>query len=332
MRRTLTIFLAALVAIALTGTLSAQNTTARSGNDPVLTVNGEVVTYSEFFLRLQRMRAQDFVILTNPPTLRQEASGLILMNSLINERLILQWATKTSQMPSDTEINAEYEKLKTQPALADALKKNIVTEELIKYELRWQKARFNIATTAVSVSAKEIEEFYKNHTANYTIPERWTLLAVNTRDAQNVTKIQADLKADKPFEEIVKAYCDDPTLKSRNGQFGTILANDVNLPANFRTALQKLQPGQTTSALKVDAQIAGTPATVATWWFIRMVKKEPGTVRPFADVKSQVEQSALLQKAGGLQVAEKKIAESRKTAVIKVFLPGYEQVESKPKK
>ena len=68
------------------------------------------------------------------------------------------------------------------------------------------------------------------------------------------------------------------------------------------------------------------------YWFIVMKHKEPGTTQPFAVVKVQAEQAALLERAGGIQVADKKIADFRQLSDIKINLPGYEFLLPKQKK
>ena len=68
------------------------------------------------------------------------------------------------------------------------------------------------------------------------------------------------------------------------------------------------------------------------WWFLRMSHREPAATQPFAVVKTQAEQAALLEKAGGMQVADKKIYDFRQVSDIKINLPGYEVLIPKPKK
>ena len=58
----------------------------------------------------------------------------------------------------------------------------------------------------------------------------------------------------------------------------------------------------------------------------------PASTPPFGVVQKQAEQSALLEKAGGMKVADKKIDDFRQLSEIKINLPGYEMLLPKPAK
>jgi len=306
---------------------------ARAGaDDAVATVNGEPILASEFFERVQRVNVRDFIVTTQPLTVRSQTAGQILMDQMINERLTFQWASKTNQMPTDAELASELAKAKAQPGLQQALAAHQLSEEFLKTSLRYSKARFNLATTAASVSPQEVEKYYKDHLSAYTIPERYTLDGFSTPVQADLAKIQADFKAGKPFLEIMKTYCHDEGVKARNGAMGTFNATDLTIPAPIREAAATLKDGQVSPPLKVEAEQGGGKPKVTLYWFIVMKHKEPGTTQPFAVVKTQVEQAALLDRAGGIQVADKKIADFRQVSDIKINLPGYEFLLPKPKK
>jgi parvulin-like peptidyl-prolyl isomerase len=307
--------------------------TAQPGADRVaILVNQEPITEAEFYQRLQRVRAQDFIISLNPLQLDTgTTAGQVTVNSLINERLILQWAEKTKQLPSEAEIAEELERVKQQPGAAQALAGGTLTEEAMRYNIKVFLARFNIATTAASLSPAEVEAYYKAHINEYSTPERWGLALLATNKAADVPKIQAELKAGRPFDEIVKSYSIDPRAKETAGQQPMRPANDPAIPAPIRDAVKKLQVGQVTPPIKLEvSQRQGGPS-VPVYFFARLTSKEPAVSRSFAEVKLQVERAALLERAGGMQVAEKKIREFRQQSKIVVNLPGYENLASPAK-
>lgn len=295
-----------------------------------LTVNGEAITTDEFYARLQRLSARDFIASINPVRFVNETSGQLVMNSLINERLFLQWAAKTNQMPTDAEILAEVEGLKKQPAIAQLLSIGLLTEDALKFDVRVQRARFNIATTAASVSPKDVETYYKAHLTDYTTPERWGLAALRTSKPDAVAKIEADLKAQKSFSDVVKTYSEDARTRNSGGVLGTVASNDTGLPAPIRDAVKTLKLGEVSPPIRIDVETSPGKKT-AIWWFIRLTSKDPPSVRPFEEVKTQVERLALLEQAGGIQVADKKIADYRKQANITINLPGYQNLLPPPK-
>jgi len=203
-----------------------------------------------------------------------------------------------------------------------------VTEKLLRYDLRLQKARYNIATTGMSADAKEIETWYKAHLVNFSTPEKWGFNAIMTSNKANVSKIQSAFKAGKSFEELAKQYSEETRTKANGGDLGVIASTEPRIPEAVRNVAKTIKLNEPSAPIKTEIPVsAGKPAQTI-WWFVRVKSREPGTTRPFGDVKDFVEKQAILEKAGGLQTAEKKIAEFRKTAAIKILLPLYKGLEN----
>ena len=294
----------------------------------VLTVNGEAVMMSEYVDRLQRMRATDFLVSTNPLTVRNENSGLLMMNALIVERLTLQWAVKTGQMPKEDEITADFERLKQQPNVTQALQSGLLTEKITRYDLRLQKARYNIATTGLSVTAKEIEDWYKAHIPALTTPDKWGFGTIITSKQAVAAKIPTELKAGKTFEALAKQYSEEPLTKGNGGDLGTLLSNDGRIPEAVKAVARTIKIGEVSAPIKTTMQAQPGKPIQSAWWIIRIKSREAGATRPFGEIKDSVEKQAVLEKAGGLQAAEKKIADFRKTSAIKVTLPLYQSLNN----
>jgi foldase protein PrsA len=297
----------------------------------IATVNGEGITHGQFFSRLQRLRGQDFISSVNPVVVRGETAGVLVMSSLINERLIIQWATKTKQMPPDQDINTDLENIKRQPSVVQGLANGELTDDSLRHDLRIQRARYNISTTGVTATAPEVEAYYKSHLANYTIAERWTLAAIRVARQENIAKVQAELKANKPFGEIAKTYSEDASTKDKGGEMGAIAANNPVLPEPLRTAIKALKEGEVSAPIKIDYDLTPGKPKTPNWWFVRLVKRESGRVIPFAEVKEQVERAATLERAGGYQAGDKKIGDFRKQSVIRITIPGYKALANEPK-
>ncbi|MCS6776339.1 MAG: peptidyl-prolyl cis-trans isomerase [Chloroherpetonaceae bacterium] len=300
-------------------------------NTIIATVNGQAITQGEFLNRLQRLRAQDFIISLNPLAVRTESAGIIVLNALINERLIVQWATKTNQMPSEEEVNTALENLRRQPNVVQALTSGELTEEILRHEIRVQRAHFNIATTAISVTPAEVEAFYKRNIASFTQPERWTVAALRLTRPDNLAKIQADLKAGKSFTDVVKTYGEDEATRKNAGQTTVIAANNPVLPEEIRKAITAMKVGDVSAPIKIEYPLGANQTKVANWWIVRLVGKEPAKPIPFSEVKEQAERAAILEKAGGMKEADRKITTFRAQSVIKIMIPGYKSLENTPK-
>ena len=306
----------------------AQNVTDQTA----ATVNGERITVSDFFERLQRVRGQDFLASLNPPTLRGETAGQIVLSALISERLIMQLATKSNTLPSESEINVEWERLRSQPAVAAALKNKSLTEAAVRRDIRGQRARYNTAVTGIRVMPAEVDTYYKIHLDSYTTPEQWGISAIRIIKGENVPKAAEAIKAGRPFAEVAKMYSDDTVSAARGGDFGTIAITDPKLPPALRDAIRPLKVGEVTPDVPIEAITAPPQSKITYHWFVRLNSRTPAVVRPFAQVKAEAERSLRLERAGGYTKFDKRLADFRQQSTIVVALPAYQNLTNVPKK
>jgi parvulin-like peptidyl-prolyl isomerase len=297
---------------------------AAQGEKPAAIVNGDIITEQTFFDRLQRIRAQAFLTADNK--LRGETAGQIVMDAMITERLTLQAANKEKVALTDEETNTQFENLKRQPQVAAGLTGHVFTEEMLKADIRVQGARFKLATMGVKVTPGDVEKYYKAHIAEYTVPEQWGLSVIRTGNLDTLAKIDADLKAGKSFAETAKLYSEDTASKDKGGDIGTIAANDTRIPTALRDAVRPLKLGEVSSAVKLEADMGPGQPKVVTWWRMLLKSRTPQTVRPFEDLKFGLERLALIEKAGGYQAGDKRIADLRNQSEITISLPGYESL------
>ncbi len=304
---------------------------AAAQDKPVATVNGEAISTTEFYNRLQRVKGSDFLLPTNPPTMRTETAGYIVLNSIINERIILQCAAKSSLTATDAEIEAELAPLLKRDNVAKAIKDGSVTADEVKYDLMVQIARFNLATERKLASADEIEKFYKDHIDAYKSPERWGLSAIRVKSLDVANTVVSELKGGKTFEETARAYSVDDRTRATGGKIGVFDADDKNLPVELRKAVAPLQNGQYTQPIGTQFDAGDGAGKQLVYWIIKVTAKSPATQRGFDEVKDQIARLAAIQKVGGMQKADDRIAEFRKAADVKINLAGYDGLGSTTK-
>jgi foldase protein PrsA len=321
---------AALLALALTSAPHA----ARAQISPdatVAQVNDTPITAQEFYDRLQQLTGRDFVVSLNPLRFIPEDSGQIVMNSLIVEKLTLQLASKSNLLPSEADVNEALGRAKLQQPYAELIARHMLTENTLRNTIRVQRARLNLATEGVKISPEEVEAFYKKHIGEYTIPERWTLSGILTRNSESLPQIAAALKAGTPFGDVAKKYSEDPNTKDNGGKIGILTPESPNLPDALKQAIRKIKPGQVTDVVKIEMTLNPGQPPVPVWYYVKLEADDPAKARPFEDVREDAQARALLEKAGGLQVADKKLVAFRGASVIKVTAPGYESLGTPPK-
>jgi|SRR5579871_279509 len=301
----------------------------RADDKAVAQVNGEAITMTDFMARLQRIRGQDFIASYNPLQIRTESAGMLVMNSMINETLILQLSAKEKVSPTDADIADEWDTLKVQASVKDALAKHIVTEAELKRDLLVQMARFKLVTKGTVVTPEEVQTYYDMHKADYTTPEIWGLSAIRTSQEADIPKIQSALKLGTPFVDVVKTYSEDERTKAQGGDLGKISAEDPALPESIRTAVKGLKIGDVTSPIPIDFDAGPEKGKVKVYWFVRLNFETPKSVTPFDQVKTQVRRLAMVAKAGPTS-ADSRIKDFRLKSAIKIDLPGYESLLNPP--
>lgn len=317
----------AMIVLGFVGSMSVTGTAWAQGEKTAVTINGEIITEQQFFERLQGIHGQAFLVGTSQ--LRRETAGQIVLDAMIIERLTLQAANKAKLGLSDAEVNAEVENLKQQPQVVAGLTGHQFTEEMLKYDIRVQGARFKLSTLGVKISSDEVGKYYAAHKADYTIPEHWGLSAIRTSSLDTMAKVDTDLKAGKSFAETAKLYSEDVASKDKGGDIGMFYANEARLPEVLRNAVKPLKPGDITPEVKFEQDQGPGKPKLVTWWRLLLKTKEPESVRPLAEMKAGMERLALMEKAGGYQTGDKRVADLRSQSDIKINLPGYDNLATR---
>ena len=114
-------------------------------DDPVVaTVNAEKIYQSEVFTRLQRLKAQDFILKPKPLTMRPDSAGSVVLGSIINEHIIIQLARQQNVMPTEAEVQAQLAPILEQANVKKMLDARLITAGQLAYDIRVQDARRNL--------------------------------------------------------------------------------------------------------------------------------------------------------------------------------------------
>jgi parvulin-like peptidyl-prolyl isomerase len=309
----------ALALAAIPGTPAKAQTF--NGSATAATVNGDKITVDDWVGRMQNLRYQDFVLTVNPPRAKPMSAGQIALESLINSRVLLQYAGKVGLLPKEAELDADLANLKKQAHIAAALQSKLVTEAALREDVRIQRALYNVATVNERISSSEVALYYNAHLDQYSQPEFWTIGLIRVSGKATAEKVEAELKSGKVFADVAAQYSEEMESKKKGGELGTFAAGDPGIPAFIRDAVVKLKVGETTPALQ--STLSG-PAPA--FFFVRLLAKKEKIQLPLEQIKVQVERAALFEKVGG---GAKKMAEIRKDAKIEVSLPGYTELFKK---
>ncbi|MEJ5169716.1 MAG: peptidyl-prolyl cis-trans isomerase [Fimbriimonadales bacterium] len=209
-------------------------------NRVVAVVNGEEIKAAEYYHRMEFLpnvgkRIGDrFAEL--PP-------GFMTLEQLITERLVLQLAKSKGCLPTDSEVQAEFERMKKEdPGLVERWTASGRTLPELLYEVRVNLAGFKLKTFGITITDQEVQDFYKKNPSMFTVERRFKLRVIVV-DAANKQKVEDELKAGKPFADVARQWSLDLT-KVEGGLVGTIPASRLN--EAVRKVVSNTRIGQTT--------------------------------------------------------------------------------------
>jgi len=283
------------------------------------TVNGEAVPTQEWLARVQQMTVNDF---NQNAKSRRMTAGQLALEELVNERLIMQYATKVGLLPSEAEVAKDVEAQKALPSVKERLEKKQLTEAQLQRAVRYQKTLQAFVTINQNVSPEEIRAWYD---ANYG--RKWQVAVLRTSKRESAQQALAALQKGEPFAAVVARFSEDAATKQIGGElrgpdgkprwFG---ARDAALPAQVLTAVDALKnPGDYTQT--IEGQM--NDGSGAAYFVFELLGRFKPTDEDFLKMRPQVEREALFNKALRSGAADKKLADTRKESKITVSLPGY---------
>jgi parvulin-like peptidyl-prolyl isomerase len=284
------------------------------------TVNGEVIPTKEWLTRLQAVGYNDF---NQSLRTRRLNAGQLALVQLVNERLILQYASKVGLLPPEAEVSKEVEAQKAVPATKERLDSHQLTEAQLRYAVRYQKTLQAFLTINQNVSPEEVRAFYD---ANYG--RKWQVGMIRTSKRETAQRALAALEKGEAFSAVAARLSEDAATKATGGELRGadgkprwFSLRDGGLPQQVLTAVDALKnPGDHTPIIEGQAN----DGSGAAFFLFELLGRFKPNDEDFLKMRPQAEREALFAKALRSGAAEKKLAEARKEAKITISLPGYQ--------
>lgn len=227
-------------------------------------------------------------------TLRGQA-----MQFLVQREQFEQKAEELGLKISDSEVAKQMQTIKAQywgkNGECDAacekkyqaeIKKQRVTDEQVRQDVRAsvvQNKIYEKVTAGVTVSDKEIEEYYKKNKQTYIQPESRDVRHILVKKRALAESLYQRAKSGENFAALAKKYSTDPGTKKQGGKLP--IANGRQLP-EFDKAAFALKTGEVSQPVK----------TSAGWHIILAltgIKKQK--VTPLSQVKPAIRQQLVQQ-------------------------------------
>ena len=300
-------------------------------------VNNRVITFAD----LEKQYATNF-----PPDRgnTETSEDLVtiqkveVLRVLIDGEIMLQRAEKLGLMAADADVEAKFNELKalsTQEEFQRQLNERKMTVEELKAQLRRelsvQKLFNREITSHISISDKDVADFYNQNRASFNLAEPQVHLAQmlvtpapdpNVRNLKNdkaqndeqarkkLEMLMARIRQGEDFAQLAQNYSEDPNSAPNGGDLGFIPESALE-KANLelRKMIASLAPGQTASVRTPEG-----------YRILKVISKEPAGQRELGDprVQQTIRDTLLNRKDQLLKAAYYEVA--RNEAVVVNYL------------
>ncbi len=146
--------------------------------------------------------------------------------------------------------------------------------------------------------SSKLQQYYENNLGNYTKPAQWHVATILIKipagaSAADIAKIknkaqdiETQLKAGKDFEKLAQQYSEDESSAKKGGELDWFSAGTLD------PVFEK-----TTASLQKPGDISGPLKTAYGFSIIKLLGEQKPIVRPFDQVKTQVENTLAQQQA-----------------------------------
>jgi foldase protein PrsA len=228
-----------------------------AGGGAVATVNGEPISQADFAAKLEASPV---------------AKGIL--QQMVQEALILQYAKQNNIVVSDDEIAKKEDDLKANfpnGSWDEMLKSRGLDEAQVKTALREQIILDKALANQVTITPAQISQYFQKNHAAFDKPEQVQARHILVADLATANKVKAQLKPDgSNFADLAKQYSTDPGSKEKGGELG--LFRRGQMVPSFDAAAFSMPVGAISAPVKspfgyhiiqVEAHQPGTKATLA---------------------------------------------------------------------
>ncbi|HEY8355487.1 MAG TPA: peptidylprolyl isomerase [Methylophilaceae bacterium] len=232
----------------------------------VAIVDQAVITENELIDRIQTVRSQMEKQGANVPP--SDVLQRQILERLINDRLLLQYAAQTGIRVDDTQLDRTVERIAEQNKLTLSEFRAALEQEGISYrkfredirnEITIARLREREVENRVNVTEAEIDNYLTTQSARGDVQDEYEIGHILVRTPENGSpeelqklKEKAEealqaLRDGMPFAEVSARYSDAPNALE-GGSLGWRSASQ--LPDLFNEALKSMQPGQLSEILR----------------------------------------------------------------------------------
>ena len=305
----------AVLAVALIAVFALTGCSKRS----VVSVNGEKISRAEFQTRLERLQVP-----TGANTPSRQA-GELIMNTLVNEKLILQLAKDKKVEPTEAQINEKIELAKKEGNLSTVLKQRQMNMEEFKRELTLTQAFRNIMTKGIKVDESEVKKTYDDMLAAdpspLKQPEQVLISLIQCKEKSKIDEASKMLKGGMDFVTVALRMSEDASAQ-QGGEVGPVYKDDPRgVPKEIWQTAFNLKVNTVSDPVRLSEKDGGG------WYIIKSRAHKKAKTKSYADVKELLREEIALRKAAEKGTDFNKMLEDfRKKSDINVKMQRYKDL------
>ena len=267
-------------------------------------VNGRFITYAE----LDKQYSIQFPQSGSPAAADDgvQINKLETLRAMIDQEIMMQRAEKQSLLAPESDIEAEFNKLKS-PYTPEEFQKQLTAKKMsaedlksdIRKKLSIEKVINKEITSKINITEKDIADFYAANRASFNLAEPTVHLAqilvtpaadaefrnLKNDKAQNddqarrkIQNIDQRLRNGEDFSMLAQNYSEDPMSASNGGDLGFVAESALaKASTELRKMISEMKPGQVSNPLK----------TGEGYRILKLLSKEPAGQREPSDPRVQ---------------------------------------------
>ncbi|HUQ95683.1 MAG TPA: peptidylprolyl isomerase [Bryobacteraceae bacterium] len=231
---------------------------------------------------------------------------LELLRTMVDNKILLQRAEKANLMATDADVEAKFNEMKapyTQEEFQKQLQARNMTVEDLKTQLRQELSNGKLLnkeiTSKISITDKEVTDFYNTNKASFHLAEphvHLSQIVVTPRADPNVRNLKGDkattdeqarkkvlllearAKGGEDFAMLAQNFSEDPNTAASGGDLGFI----------GESALEKANPDLRKMVMSLSAgQVSPPIKTEEGYRILKVISREPAGQRELTDPRVQ---------------------------------------------
>ena len=202
-------------------------------------------------------------------------TDVITVDDALRNRIAGLWQTQMGRAPSDNELRSLTDAwLREEVLYREAVRLGLAEEDIIIRRRLVQKLSFLVQDVSEETfSQKEIQDYYRDHAADYTLPTRFTFSQIFLQDPDRANEVREKLAAGVAWQGL-----GDQTLLSKSYVSKTEREVSSSLGKVFTSQLDQL----------VERQWVGPVSSSFGHHLVRLERLTPPEVTPLDFIERKV--------------------------------------------